>query len=79
MERRPSDLIRDGLPLDLTRCRSALGSGELGGRAVTLRGRHGAFRFPKVYPAEVLRECLETLGFRPAAGHRLYATTARSD
>ena len=37
-----------------------------------------AFRFPKVHPAEVSKEFLETLGFRAAGTHRLYATTARS-
>ena len=39
----------------------------------------GTFRFPKVHPAEISKECLETLGFRAAAAHRLYAATARSD
>jgi hypothetical protein len=37
------------------------------------------FRFPKVHPAEISEEFLNALGFRPAGGHRLYATTARSD
>ena len=37
------------------------------------------FRFPKVHPAEISKEFLETLGFRPAGGHRLYAARARSD
>ncbi len=36
------------------------------------------FRFPKVHPAEISREFLETLRFRPAGGHRLYAARARS-
>ena len=39
----------------------------------------GTFRFPKVHPGEISKEFLETLGFRPAGGHRLYAATARSD
>jgi GNAT superfamily N-acetyltransferase len=39
----------------------------------------GTLRFPKVHPAELSTECLETLGFRPAGGHLLYAATARSD
>jgi hypothetical protein len=39
----------------------------------------GTFRFPKVHPAEISKEFLETLGFRPAGGHRLYAARARSD
>ena len=37
------------------------------------------FRFPKVHAAEIARELLETLGFRPAGGHLLYAARARSD
>lgn len=44
-----------------------------------LRG-HGArsVTFPKVHPAEIPPTFLETLGFRPAGGHLLYAATARS-
>ncbi len=37
------------------------------------------FRFPKVHPAEISQELLETLGFRPVGGHLLYAARARSD
>jgi GNAT superfamily N-acetyltransferase len=36
-----------------------------------------AVRFPKVHAAEVSTEFLETLGFCPAGGHRLYAATPR--
>ena len=36
-------------------------------------------RFPKVHPAEISREFLEDLGFRPAGGHLLYAARARSE
>jgi hypothetical protein len=36
------------------------------------------FRFPKVHPAEISKEWAETLGFSPAAGHLLFAATARS-
>ena len=39
----------------------------------------GIFRFPKVHPEEISLELLETLGFRPAGGHRLYAARARSE
>ena len=35
--------------------------------------------FPKVHPAEISMELLETLGFRPAGGHLLYAAKARSE
>ena len=38
-----------------------------------------AFRIPKVHPAEISKEFLETLGFRPAGGHLLFAARARSD
>ena len=38
----------------------------------------GTFRFPKVHPAEISKELLETLGFRPVGGHLLYAARARS-
>ena len=38
----------------------------------------GTFRFPKVHPAEISNELLETLGFRPDGGHLLYAARARS-
>ena len=46
---------------------------------VSLRA-HGVtnLRFPKVHPQEASKELLETLDFRPASGHRLYAAKARS-
>jgi GNAT superfamily N-acetyltransferase len=37
----------------------------------------GKLHFPKVHPAEISKERLETLGFRPAGAHRLYAATLR--
>ena len=36
------------------------------------------FRFPKVHASEISRECLETLGFRPAGEYRLCAAKAHS-
>ncbi len=39
----------------------------------------GTFRFPKVHSSEDSKELLETLGFRPAGGHLLYAARARSE
>jgi len=39
----------------------------------------GRFRFPKVHPAEISKELLETLGFRPAGEHLLYAGKARAN
>jgi predicted GNAT superfamily acetyltransferase len=38
-----------------------------------------AFRIPKVHPAEISRDFMEALGFRPAGVHRLYAARARAD
>lgn len=54
-----------------------------GARLAQLLARLGArgmraFWFPRVHPAEFPKEFLETLGFRPVGGHRLYAMTARS-
>ncbi len=43
-----------------------------------LAGGRETLRFPKVHPAEISKELLETLGFRPAGGHQLYAAKARS-
>jgi hypothetical protein len=37
------------------------------------------FRFPKVHPGEIPKEWLETLGFRAAGRHLLYAATARAN
>jgi GNAT superfamily N-acetyltransferase len=38
-----------------------------------------AIRFPKVHPSEISKELLETLGFRQARAHRLYAAKPRSE
>ena len=37
-----------------------------------------ALRFRKVHPSEISKELLETLGFRSAGAHLLYAAKARS-
>jgi len=52
-----------------------------GARLKHLLSRPGlrTFRFPKVHPAEISQQLLETLGFRPAGGHLLYGARARSD
>jgi L-amino acid N-acyltransferase YncA len=39
----------------------------------------GTLHFAKVHPDEISKACLETLGFRPAGGHRLYAARAQPD
>ncbi len=36
------------------------------------------FRFPKVHPAEMSKQRLDTLGFRPAGSHLLYAAKAHA-
>ena len=48
-------------------------------RQLLARLGRGTFRFPKVHPAEISQEFLETLGFRPAGGHLLFAARARSE
>ena len=40
--------------------------------------RTETFRFPKVHPAEITKELVETLGFRRAGEHLLYAARARA-
>jgi hypothetical protein len=46
---------------------------QLGAQGMT------TLRFQKVHAAEVSTELLETLGFRPAGVHLLYAARARSN
>jgi hypothetical protein len=65
---------RDGEILSL---RSLLEDGGARLKQLLSRLDLGTFRFPKVHPAEIATEFLETLGFRPAGGHRLYAATLR--
>jgi GNAT superfamily N-acetyltransferase len=55
-----------------------------GGRLLQLLAHFRArgirsFRFPKVHPAEIAEEFLETLGFRRAGGHRVYSARARPE
>jgi GNAT superfamily N-acetyltransferase len=52
-----------------------------GGRLKQLLARLGSctFQLPKVHPAEISKELLETLGFRPGGRHLLYAARARSE
>ena len=47
-------------------------------RLLSLAGARvtGTLRLPKVHSAEFPKDLLETLGFRPAGGHRLYAAAA---
>jgi N-acetylglutamate synthase-like GNAT family acetyltransferase len=69
-----------GPPTEIVSLRSFVDDG--GARLQQLLAQLGAqgmktFRFPKVHPAEISKEWLETLGFSPAGGHRLYAGRAR--
>ena len=41
-------------------------------------GAHSTLRLPKVHPAELSTDLMETLGFRPAGGHLRYTARARS-
>ena len=82
--------IKDGPRAEILSLRSffddpstALGAGA-GARLNQLLARLWAqgirtVLLPKVHPAELSTEFLETLGFRLAGGHRLYAARARSD
>jgi GNAT superfamily N-acetyltransferase len=66
-------------PAEIVSLRSFVEDG--GARLTQLLSRlgMGTFRFPKVHPAEISKECLETLGFRAAGGHLLYTAKARSE
>jgi GNAT superfamily N-acetyltransferase len=70
---------REAGPPEILSLRSFIDDG--GGRLKQLLSQLGVgtFRFSKVHPAEISKECLETLSFRAAGEHRLYAARARSD
>jgi hypothetical protein len=64
---------------EIVSLRSFIEDGGARLRQLVSRLGMGTFRFPKVHPAEISKEILETLGFRPAGGHLLYAAKARSE
>ncbi len=66
-------------PGEIVSLRSFVEDGGAGLMQLLSRLGTGTFRFPKVHPAEISKEFLETLGFRPAGGHLLYVARARSD
>ena len=68
--------IKDG---EIVYFRSFIADGGARLRSLLSRLGTGTFRFPKAHAAEISKECLETLGFRPAGVHRLYTATARAD
>jgi GNAT superfamily N-acetyltransferase len=61
------------------RCFVEDGGARLGQLLSLLRSRNpGTLRFPKVHPAEIPLDWLESFGFRPAGAHVLYQTRAVS-
>jgi len=65
--------------VELLRLRSYVEDGGARLKCLLARlGAHGArtFRLAKVHPAEISRDLLETLGFRPAGRHLLFAAKA---
>ena len=66
-------------PAEIVSLRSFVEDGGARLKQLLARLDIGTFRFPKVHPAEISTEFLETLGFRPAGRHLLYAAKARSD
>jgi GNAT superfamily N-acetyltransferase len=74
--------MQRGVEAEIVSLRSFIEDGGVRLKQLLFRVRGqgvGTFRFPKVHPAELSNDCLETLGFRAAGGHRLYAATARPD
>jgi ribosomal protein S18 acetylase RimI-like enzyme len=65
-------------PAEIVSLRSCVEDGGVRLQQLLSRCGGGTFRFSRVHPAEISQECLETLVFRPAARHVLYAATARS-
>jgi GNAT superfamily N-acetyltransferase len=73
---------REAPPAEIVSLRSFIDDGGAGLKQLLsqLRARGiTSFRFPKVHPTEISTQLVETLGFRPAGGHLLYAAKARSD
>jgi GNAT superfamily N-acetyltransferase len=73
--------VKRGMETEIVSLRSFIddGGARLKQLLSQLRARGmETFRFPKVHPAEISKEFLETLGFSPAGGHRLYSGRARS-
>lgn len=75
-----SDAEPGKVTTEIVSLRSIVGDGgtRLGPLLSQLRGM-GSVRIPKVHPAEISAEVLESIGFRPCGGHLLYAATARSN
>jgi GNAT superfamily N-acetyltransferase len=68
--------VKDG---DILSVRSLVDDGGARLKLLLTRLPVGLFRLSKVHPAEISKELLETLGFRPVGGHLVYAARARAD
>jgi GNAT superfamily N-acetyltransferase len=66
-------------PGEIVALRSSIEDGGARLRLLLSRLGGGIFRFPKVHPEELSQPLLETLGFRVAGAHRLYAAKARPE
>jgi GNAT superfamily N-acetyltransferase len=71
--------IKDGTDREIVALRSLVEDDGARLRHLLSRLGAGTFRFPKVHPAEISNEWLETAGFHSAGTHRLYSTKARSE
>jgi GNAT superfamily N-acetyltransferase len=68
--------MKDGAGGEIIFLRSFVEDDGAGLKQLLSRLSPGTYRFSKVHPLEISNESLETLGFRPAARHCLYAATA---
>ena len=71
--------VERGVETEIVSLRSFIADGGARLQQLLSRLGVGTVRFPKVHPAEISQGLLETLGFRPAGGHLLYAARARSE
>ncbi len=71
--------VAEGAGAEIVSLRSFVEDGGARLKRLLSRLGTGTFRLPKVHAADLSKECLETLGFRRAGGHLLYAAKARSD
>jgi GNAT superfamily N-acetyltransferase len=68
--------IKDG---PIVALRSLIEDSGIRLKQLLARLRQGTVRFERVHPAEISREYLDSLGFRPSDGYRVFAATARSE
>jgi GNAT superfamily N-acetyltransferase len=70
--------VKDEHGAEVLSLRSFMEDGGVRLKQLISRLGPGTFRLPKVHAAEISQDVLETLGFRPAGRHLLYAAKARS-